>query len=69
MTDQQYQAEHARQCTEVMNYRRAYRDAPSLRVVRPDYKDTREQTRIPTWEYLCLFALLTALLSAVLTPA
>ena len=64
MTDQQYQDEHARQCAEVMNHRRAYRDLPPLRAVRPDYRERPRKTlwhrmlRSPLlWECLGVFFL------------
>ena len=68
MTYQEHQTEHARQCTEVMNHRRAYRDMPPLRVVRPDYRERprtalwRRVLHSPLlWECLCVFFLSAAI--------
>ena len=69
MNDQQHQDEHNRQCDEVMNHRRAYRDMPPLRVVRPDYRERprkalwRHALRSPLlWECLCVFFLTVAIM-------
>ena len=69
MNYQQHQDEHNRQCAEAMNHRRAYRDLPPLRAVRPDYREKprtalwRRVLRSPLlWECLCVFFLTVAIM-------
>ena len=68
MNYQQHQDEHNRQCDEVMNHRRAYRDMPPLTVIRPVYYFPprtalwRRVVRSPLlWECLCVFFLSVAI--------